>query len=441
MLCAEETAAPKVVFVNRFFHPDESATSQLLTDLALALRRGGVTVTVVSSRQAGTSDRALPRTGEVDGVEIRRISSLGGGGRSLASRFLQYLSFYPGALIALLRTVRAGDIIVAKTDPPVVAAVALIAARMKKAKLVNWIQDLYPEVAVALQTPMVTGPVAGLLTRIRNHALMGAEMNVVIGSTMAERLQRLGVPPHRISVIPNWADDLAIQPKPVSSSVSRRSWGLQNGDFVVGYSGNLGKAHEVETLVGAAKVLRAHKDIKFLFIGGGHQHARLRALIEAAELTSFVFRPHQPREQLADALVAADVHWVSLRPELEGLIVPSKLYGILAAGRPVLSVCSAEGEVSRVVREHDCGIVIEPGDSAGLARAVMSLRDDPELRASLGRRSRQASENVYSKQRLLKDWTNIISSLLPGESREAGGPRVGEEQVPDALVSKITCPS
>lgn len=439
--CIEEASVAKVVLVNRFFHPDESATSQLLTDLAVALRKEGVAVTVVTSRQAGTLGEALPRKDAFDGVEIRRVSTFGGSSRSLAAKFSQYLSFYPGAMIALMRNVRAGDVIVAKTDPPLISVVAHIAAKLKGARLVNWIQDLYPEVAVQLQTPIVSGFVGRILARVRDRALFGAEVNVAIGSTMAERLRLVGVVPERITIIPNWADDEAIHPLLPTQSAARRSWGLKTTDFVVGYSGNLGKAHEVETLVGAAELLRDHPDVKFLFIGRGHQHKRLRQLIEAGQLTSFDFQPHQPRERLGDVLVAADVHWVSLRPELEGLIVPSKLYGILAAGRPVLSVCSSQGEVSRVVREHDCGIVVQPGDAAGLASAIMTLRDDSELRASLGRRGRRASENVYSKQGLLKAWTDLLSSLLPGESLEAGQERVGEEQSPGALVSKIACPS
>lgn len=414
-------AGPTLVFVNRLYYPDESATSQLLTDLTAHLSEAGRRVVVLAS-SSSTDDRQLPNRDSFRGVEIRRLWTAAAGGHSLAGRFVRYLSFYPGAFIALLKLLKSGDLVVAKTDPPLVSFVALVAARLKGARLVNWIQDLYPEVAVELQTPLVSGPVARVLGSLRNLALRHAVCNVAIGSTMAERLIRLGVPPPKVRTIQNWADEEAIRPLDPEHSFARRKWGFAQSDFVVGYSGNLGQAHEVETLVGAAKILRDRPQVQFLFVGGGHQHLKLKELIEEEGLQNFVFRPHQPREQLGDALAAADAHWVSLRPELEGLILPSKLFGILAAGRPVLSICDRRGEVSKLVSQHKCGLVVEPGDSPGLAAAIALLADDSELCVAMGRRARIASEQSFARSSALQCWSELLISLVQAPRREARQP-------------------
>lgn len=401
----------KVILLNRFFYPDESATSQLLTDLAFDLAGRGIQVRAIASR-ATQSAGLLPKAERRGPLVISRVTAAASKSRSMLGRLAEYASFYPGAFLALWRVTRRGDVIVAKTDPPLISVVAMLVARAKGAKLINWIQDLYPEVAAELDTPFMSGILGRLLAGLRNAALRSTRTNVAIGSRMAERLRDLGTPARSITVIPNWSDENTILPISAKQSASRKSWGLGPSDFVVGYSGNLGRAHEVETIVGAAMLLRDRPSVKFLFVGRGQQHQRLQQLIAQEKLTSFIFKPHQPREALADTLAAADVHWVSLRPELEGLIVPSKLYGILAAGRPVLSVCDLDGEVSRVVRDYDCGFIVSPGRSDVLASTIERLADDPSLRDDLGRAARRASETAFRKSTALAEWSRVISAAL-----------------------------
>jgi glycosyltransferase involved in cell wall biosynthesis len=377
----------------------------------------GYLVRVITGRRRHNGETGLPKRELHRGVEIVRVPVLGAKGRSTLARLIQYASFYPGAFVALIKLARTDDVIIAKTDPPLISVAAMWAARFRRCKLINWIQDLYPEVAIELGTPFLNGFVGRTLKHVRDGALHFADANVVIGSRMSERLRDLGIDPDKVEIIPNWSDELAIRPIDRNDSAVRESWGLTGRDFVIGYSGNLGNAHEVETLVGAAKILRERSEIKFLFVGGGRQHQRLHKLIAMEKLTNFLFKPHQPREQLADTLAAADVHWVSLRPELEGLIVPSKLYGILAAERPVLSICDERGEVSTLVREQGCGIVVAPGDSVGLASAIARLADDPAYCRAVGQRGRRASEQCFARASALGAWSRVISDVLEEDHR------------------------
>ncbi len=394
---------PTVIFVNRFFHPDLSATSQLLSDLAFDLAADRLVVVIASRLRYDAPATRLPARETVRGVVVRRIFTTGFGRAGLVGKSIDLASFHLMAGIALLLTARRGDVIVAKTDPPLLSVVAALAARLKGARLVNWLQDVYPEVATALGA--LRGLPARILRILRDASLRGARANVALGETMAARLEAAGAP--RVRVAPNWTDETAITPLSAEHSPLRRAWGLE-GRFVVAYSGNLGRAHEYETMLGAARLLADELAIRFLVIGEGHHTRSLRAAAQAAGLANIDFQPYQPSERLSEALCAGDVHWISLRPELEGLIVPSKIYGVLAAGRPIIAVTAAEGETARLVEANGCGLRVEPGDSQGFASAVRRLAHEPGLAVRMGAASRAAAAGPFSRASALARWREII---------------------------------
>lgn len=402
----------RILFVNRFYYPDHSATAQILTDLAEALAARGWEVSVVTSRLCYDDPSVvLPGREERAAVTIRRLWSSRFGRAGLVGRAIDYLSFYVTAFGAVLRSVRRQDIVVAKTDPPLLSVIVALAARLRGARLVNWLQDLYPEVAAELGMGVMRGPAGAVLRWLRNASLRAARVNVAIGERMAERLIAEGVPARQVVVMPNWSDEEAIRPVARAGLALREEWGL-NGRFVIGYSGNLGRAHEAETVLGAAKLLDDRHDIVFLMIGGGRESARLAERVAAEGLAAqFQFRPYQPRARLSESLGTADIHWLSLRPELEGLIVPSKFYGIAAAGRPVIAVTDGDGEIARLVARDDCGVVVTPGDSAGLAAAIRALAGDPEKVAAMGRAARTMVERDYGRVGAFERWDRLFEDV------------------------------
>lgn len=407
-------AEPKLVFVNRYFHPDHSATSQLLSDLAFHLAAQGVAVTVVTSAQSYDDPGVrLPPRERVKGVDIHRVWSTRNGRGRLLGRGFDYLSFYLSAAVALLRLLRRGDTVVAKTDPPLISVVAAAAARLRGAELVNWLQDLFPEVAIELGVRAVR-PLSPLLVALRNFSLRAAACNVAIGRNMARRIAAQGIPPSGITVIHNWSCAEDLRPLPPAQVGLRAQWGLE-GKFVVGYSGNMGRAHEFWTLLDAAQSLRPRRDIVFLFIGGGAQRARIEEDAVRLGLDNVVFKPYQPLSRLAESLCVPDVHLVSLQPALEGLIVPSKYYGIVAAGRAVICIGRRDGEIADLIEEAGCGTTVAPGEHALLTSAILALADDPARCAELGVRARRSYERRFHRSLALDDWTRM---LAPG--REVG---------------------
>jgi len=405
----------RLIFINRFFSPDHSATSQILSDLAFDLAGAGREVHLVTSRQIYDDPKAaLPERETINGVDVHRVASTRFGRAALIGRSIDYVSFYRSVWRCLDDLVRPGDIVIAKTDPPLISIVARPVVRRKGARLVNWLQDIYPETAVELGVPFMRGPVAASLAALRNTTLREAAATVVVGDLMGRKVKTLGAPAERIHVIPNWCNDEDIRLVAPADNPLRRQWNLHD-KFVLGYSGNLGRAHEFETMLAAAERLRNEPRVVFLMIGGGKRFAELSSAVQARGLTGSVrFLPYQARTLLSYSLGTADVHWVSLDPRLEGLIVPSKFYGIAAAGKPVVVIGARNGELAQLVQRHDCGFAIAPGDSDTLTATLRRLSDAPQQVSEMGARARKMLDAHFTRRQGLARWCRLLDQLDAG---------------------------
>jgi glycosyltransferase involved in cell wall biosynthesis len=370
----------------------------------------GHDVYVVTSRQRYEEPGAsLPSVETAKGVKIHRIWTSRFGRDNLLGRTVDYLTFYLSAGWRLFRLARRGDTVVAKTDPPLISIVAAVVARLRGARLVNWVQDVFPETAMALGVTGVRGWLGWALQRLRDASLRQAAMNIALAEKMAAYLVGRGGRHDRVKVIHNWVDDDAIVPVPPERGRLREQWRLA-GKFVVGYSGNMGRAHEFETILEAAAQLRSETDIVFLFIGAGNQKAFLEKETGKRDLTQVLFKPYQDRKTLPESLGVADAHLISLRPELERFILPSKFYGVAAAGRPVIFIGDPGGEIGEIVRSGHCGAVVRPQESVELAVLLRKLRDDHDLRREWGRNARRLIDEKFSRKRALALWQEVLSS-------------------------------
>jgi glycosyltransferase involved in cell wall biosynthesis len=400
----------RVIFLNRYFFPDHSATSQILSELAFALASAECEVHVITSRQLyEQANSHLPAEEIVDAVAIHRVPTTNFGRSGLLGRSIDYLSFFFSVRHALASIVSANDIVIAKTDPPLLSLAVMSVVRRRRAHLINWLQDLYPEVAIASGIRWLKGPIGRVLLYLRDRSLTAAHANVVVGQRMAERLALRNIPHELIHFIPNFSPDDRVSPIPASENPMREDWDL-NGRFVVGYSGNLGRVHEIQTILDAAVQLRNDRRIIFLCIGGGRLFELLiRSVTQQGLQEKFLFRPYQDQELLKYSLSVPAVHWISLRPEFEGLVVPSKLYGIAAAGRPILAVMDKNGEIAALVRDHRCGIVIAPGDSQGMAASLTELANNPALCAEMGARARAMLDEHFTKSHAVRLWQQLLN--------------------------------
>jgi glycosyltransferase involved in cell wall biosynthesis len=397
----------KLLLLNQFFHPDLSATAQIATELAEDLAAAGIEVTALASRGRYLGGERLPAEETYRGIRIRRLWATSLGKRTLAHRALDYGSFYASAA-AGIATMPRHDVVLALTTPPLIAAAALPARWLRGTRLVYWTQDLYPDVAVAFG---VLGPrslAARAMAGVSRAVMRRADRVVALGEAMRERCVAHGAAPERVVVIPNWSDPEAVRSVPHAENPLRAEL-AGNAQTLVMYSGNMGRGHDLETLVAAAERLASRTDVRFHFAGQG---ARRSVVERAAErLPNVRLGEYQPRERLAESLSAADLHLVSLAPELCGLIEPSKLYGIMAAGRPALFAGPEESEVARTIRRECCGEVLRPGDAEGLARSIEALADDPARRAVMGGRAREALVSRYGRKVMTARFVELLRAM------------------------------
>ena len=388
----------RVALLNQFYAPDEAATAQLLADLGEHLVGAGHEVCAIcSSRAYADPLQRYPARESIGGVSVRRIWSTGFGRQSGAGRLLDYLSFFAGAAAALVAE-RRFDVVVSLSTPPMVALLGVLYGRLRGGRSLFWVMDIYPELAFELGVIRRESAVGRLFDALGRTTLRRSDEVVALGETMARLLADAGA--RDVHTVHNWADGEAIRPAPLADNELRATWGWRDR-FVVLYSGNMGLAHEFDTVLGAAEILRDHEKIRFAFVGGGPRRPEVEREIARLKLPNVEMRPLLPREELGRSLTAGDVHLITLRPGLPGLLVPSKIYGVLAAGRPTLYVGPDEGEIADIVRGGQCGTTLAPGDAPGLARAILRYADNEGLVADEGRRARELFDRRFTRRSAL----------------------------------------
>jgi colanic acid biosynthesis glycosyl transferase WcaI len=347
------------------------------------------------------------------GAAVERVSATGFGRASTLGRALDYSTFLFNAGIRLLSGPRP-DVVVGLSTPPILGALAVLVARIRGARSAYWTMDVHPDVAFALGVVRPRSLAGRALSLVSGWAIRHADVVVALGETMSGVLHERGA--RRVAIVHNWTDDEEIRPMRPDESVYRaeRGWGDR---LVVGYSGNMGLAHEFDTLLDAAARL-ASAPVTFAFIGQGPRRAEVERKALDRRLENVEFHPSVPRAALGDALAAADLHVVSLRPGAEGLLVPSKIYGILAAGRPAVYVGPPRGEVFEIVTKGACGVVVTNGDGAALAAAVSAYRFDTGRRAREGAAARAVLEAGFRKETQTTALLAELAKLVALDRRE-----------------------
>ena len=394
---------PHVLVLNQYYWPGVEATGQLLSQLCAALA-DDFRVTVVTGMVAGANAGRTVR----DGVEVVRVHSTAFDRRRLALRAVNYLTYLGGSFVEGLRAARP-DVVVCMTDPPVIADVALVVARRFRAPLVVISQDVFPEIAVELKRLDNRAMIEGLQVAIRFY-LERADRVVAIGETMRRRLEAKGADPSRVVVIPNWVDTEEVSPRPRDNPWAREH-GLV-GSFVVMHSGNIGHAQDLDTLIRAGTFLRDVPDLRILLIGGGARRDELKALTKLLEVDAVHFYGYQPREVLSQSLSAADLHVVGLARGLAGYVVPSRLYSILAAARPVIVAADEESETARVVREVGCGVVVPPGRPELLAAQIRRARDGELDLDGMGARGREYVTAEADRRVAVERYRRVLADVV-----------------------------
>jgi colanic acid biosynthesis glycosyl transferase WcaI len=404
------TERPRILVLNQYYWPGVEATAQLLAQLCEALARD-YDVTVVTGNLHGHD---VPAEEMRNGVRIVRVRSTSYERSRLHLRAANYASYLGDSVLTGLRGERP-DLVLCMTDPPIVGDVALVVARRFGVPLLVISQDVFPEIAERLKRlehPLVVGA----LRRLVGLYLRRADRVVAIGETMKLRLEQKGASPERVAVIPNWVDTAELTPQP-----RRNAWSTEQGlddAFVVMHSGNIGHAQDLDTLVRAATFLRDLDALRIVVIGFGARHGEVTRLAQRLEVTGTVrFLDYQPRDVLPLSLASGDLHYVGLARGLAGYVVPSRVYGILAAGRPVLVSADRESETPRLVEEAGCGVVVPPGRPEAVAGVIRDVVEGRLPLTGMGERGRAWVEREADQHVAFDRYRRVVADVVESSSR------------------------
>jgi colanic acid biosynthesis glycosyl transferase WcaI len=395
----------RILLLNQFYPPDTAATGQLLADLGDQLVADGHEVHVLAGcRSYGGGPGKFPAESiTASGVLVHRVAATGFGRAAGVGRALDYGSFYLGAL---RRSMKLGpiDVCIVLTTPPFIGLVAERLRRRHGTRVVHWAMDLYPEMMVAVGMLRDGGMAHRLLAAISERIYRHCDAIIALGLQMKEKLVAAGAAEQRVTVVHNWVPREAVRPQ-----------AHEGGPVTILYSGNLGLGHELETAIHAIAALDDRTNFRVRIVGQGKLRSRLMELVSSLGLGDCVaFLPPCPLEQLSSGLAAGDIHLVSQRPGTQGLLVPSKIYGIMAAARPSFYIGPADTDVAEIIRQSDSGVIVPPGDVEAAAMGLQRLIANGAERREMGERAAAYYRRFFGRSYGVGQITKIVHEAAAG---------------------------
>jgi glycosyltransferase involved in cell wall biosynthesis len=394
----------------RFFNTYEPVTSIYRDLLPKLVESGFVVEVILSGREYRPGRGKIEDVISSPSIHFRRIPIIGGRRVSPISKVLAAISYMIGAS-AISLFGRGVDINIFLTQPPMFSVLGPVLRLFRRQEYACQLMDIYPDFAVEMGLLRHGSLTAKWFRRLSRAIWRGAVGVIVIGRCMEDIVLRAGV--SRVHVVPNWANEDRIVPVVPEQNELRIEHELEN-KFVVLYSGNMGRAHSFSSLLEAARQLRSIGGLKFVFIGQGVRRKEVEQAKETNGLKNILILDSQPDEMLRYSQSLGDVHFISLRNEFTGLVVPSKTYSAMAAGRPIIYQGSANGEIARMICDNHIGKVVGIDCALDLVQAIMKYFDNRQLMIEDGRRARQLAEGAAGSGVAVDSYVGILKKICDG---------------------------
>lgn len=412
----------KITVLTEYFHPEEASTAQLMTKLTTALtQQHNFNVDVITSYpNYHNSDQPLSvsKRETYNGVCIERILGTRFDKDSLLLRIVNWLTFTLLSLIRLVGGHDDEDAVLVLSNPPILPFVAWLNSKLRGTPYVYLIYDVYPDMAVELGYISENSLIVRLWDYLMRPVFRDADRVVVLGASMESCIlekfkDTTRFDANSVEIISNWEDGNFIKPLPKGSNDFAQKHDTVD-KFTIVYSGNIGRFHELETVIDAIALLekRGQDDIQLLIIGEGARKEKLQQRVEQRNIRNVRFLPFQPLDRLPETLTCGNASLVGIKPGMEGLCVSSKLYSSLAAGKPILAVVDEDDEVARVVREYDCGIHIEPGNADAAANTLQAWANNPKHAAQAGKNARECFEQQYTLRHAVDQYAVLFRDVI-----------------------------
>lgn len=406
---------PTVWVISEPYYPEDVSTGYLLTRIAEGLAEQQRVRVLCSQPTYELRGTRVPWRESCRGVDIRRCWSTTLNKDFLPFRAVNLITFSASVFFRALLSIDRGDVTLVVTNPPSIPFLIMIAGWMRGGKVLLLIHDVYPEVLVAAGFISANSIFTKVLNWFNRRLYRSATQVIVLGRDMYTLAKtKLGTANVPLVIIPNWADVHEIHPIAREQNTFLNKLNLKQ-KFVVVYSGNMGRTHGLQDIVACAESLGGDDSIHFLLIGSGAGHRRLEEQLKVRPMQNITLLGRQKREDLNDALNAGDVSLISFLPGMAGVSVPSRMYNIMAAGKPIIAVADSHSELATVVREENIGWVIPPGNLNELAAAIQAAKSDPRCVAEMGQRARKAVEEKYTLPVVIGAYRALVDRVLHPE--------------------------
>jgi glycosyltransferase involved in cell wall biosynthesis len=400
--------AEKFLLVSQVFYPDQVSTANLFTILSSILAEDNVEVEVWSAHPSYMEIKRQPSFVEYNGIKIYYLPSTNFRKTNLAGRFCNTLTFTVSVSVKVLFS-KEKTTIWTHSTPPFLGIVLSFICPVKKRKFIYILHDIFPAGLIRLGKVSAKNPLIRFWHFLFIRSLNKSHRIITNGRDLNKWvIENCKLSADKVSYIPNFQNDAIIFPQEFKNNKFIIEQKLTN-KFIVQYSGNMGLWNEMRTIGKAVK--SKPENVIFIFVGGGMRKEELLDEISDENAGNIILLPFQAVEDFNNILNASHVHLVTLKDKLDGIAVPCKIYGILAAARPVIAMVPQNSEIAFLVKEENCGIVLDPTDIEGLLNSIELLKNDDSLRIKYGQNGRAAFEKKYSARIIAKRYSDLLSEL------------------------------
>ncbi len=399
---------PSILMINRVYPPQRGATGRMMQNLAHGLKQSGWSVTILTTED--------PKLNYAQGKNVKKIFVKDAKNPKTALGWFLNLRRLKSAALKAPRH----DVVLTMTDPPMLACIGRAVAKKKKSKHVHWAQDVYPDLfpVLGIKLPKF---VYDFLHKKSVRSMNAADQVVPIGRCMESYLKHHGVMVEKTTYIPNWTDFEVLAPSAKKNALNiylpegvakkpEEMFRDESPKFRVLYAGSIGRAHNMRVIVDAAEILSQHQEIEFVFVGDSEKQSFLAQERARRGLDNIKFMPYQPIEKLRDVMEGGDLHLVSMRSGVKGMLVPCKFYSSLSAGRPVINIGPEGTEIAQVVMEYQAGLTVSPSDPEALAKAIYDYRVNGDLWFQAQEGALRASQTFHPNNSIQK-WVELLNKI------------------------------
>ena len=402
----------KLTLISQYFYPEMISTGHLLTELLQQLVTKGMRVSVICAQPTYYSTEKVDSHITFKGISITRTPNAQYDKNSIKGKLLNSISFFISAVLMACAQ-KQGGVILVVTNPPFLGLLGPIIKSLKKRPFLLIVHDLYPDILMKMGYLRPHSLTVQLWHALNQWIFRKAHFIVTLGRDMQKALQDKlpNTERPKVKFIPNWADPFVVRPVDTDENFFLKELGFGK-KFIVQYSGNMGLTHDMETIIKAAWHLIRDESIQFLLIGGGGKLKKIKDMARYYKLQNVTFLPYQPRENLKYSLSAAHVSLIALESSVTGLSVPSKLYGIMASGRPIVAIVPENSEVALTLREFKCGLITTPKDDLALAETISWLKVNESARETMGNQAYKAFLENFTVQNCADKYSELLKKMI-----------------------------